>query len=288
MQRPVQRNRYPRRRAAVGARRPLLLAVLSAASLLAARPGAAAPLTSGLLAFWEANTSAVDATGNGHDGTLRNGASFAPSQAGQAFALDGFNDYVDIGAPSDLVLSGTSFTLSAWVYLTASADGSTDEGIVSRYPASGGGWILGRWRSGNLWFGLDSNGTWSPERGAQGGVLPLNTWTHVTAVYEHTTGTIRVYRNGALDGTNTGAPITVYPAASRVSIGAWYNYDGTAGAQAVPGLVDDVGIWNRALSPSEIAQLAATTGFPVPEPRALLLALGALALALGRSRHRRS
>ncbi|MBM3884048.1 MAG: LamG domain-containing protein [Verrucomicrobia bacterium] len=162
---------------------------------------------------------------------------------------------MDLGSPPVLAFTNTSFTASAWVYLTGASDGSNDEGIVSRYPASGGAWILGRHRNGQLWFGVDSDGAWPTERSVfSATAAPLNQWHHVAAAYDHTSGALRIHVDGAADGTSSGAPLSIHPAVGgRVSIGAWWTFDGTDGCRALKGLVDEVALYARALSPDEIA-----------------------------------
>src|SRR6185295_563703 len=58
-------------------------------------------------------TTAADISGNGLTGTLTNGAAFGPGKNGNAVALDGVNDFVNLGNPPVLRLTG-SMTISAW------------------------------------------------------------------------------------------------------------------------------------------------------------------------------
>jgi hypothetical protein len=75
--------------------------------------------------------------------------------------------------------------------------------------------------------------------------LPVNTWTYLTGTFDGTT--MRLYVNGNLVGTlETSAPIDVTDGVLR--IGADHSWPG----EAFPGAIDEVRIYNRALSQSEI------------------------------------
>ena len=84
-------------------------------------------------------TTASDASGHGLDGRLLvNGPTFTTAgKYSNAVALDGINDYVNLGNPTALQLTG-SMTVSAWIY--SSAFPADDAAIVSK---RGGGPLIG-------------------------------------------------------------------------------------------------------------------------------------------------
>jgi hypothetical protein len=223
---------------------------------------------SGLVGWWPGDGNASDVVGSNH-GTLRNGAAYATGKTGQAFNLDGFNDYVDLGASPSLDFVNSSFTAMAWIYLTGSSDNSNDEGIMSRYSISGGSWILGRFRDGKVWFGLDTDGGWALERSVWAAqVTSTGAWHHVAGAYNHSTGMLRLYVDGQSSGTNDGAPVTIYQSfESKVTIGAWYSYDGFNGSTALRGLIDEVALFSSALQPEEIAAIYAAGSAGMCKPR---------------------
>src|SRR4051794_4444235 len=62
---------------------------------------AAIPPPAGIIAWWPGDGNAIDIVGH-HDGTLMGGATIAPGLVGQAFRLDGVNDFIQV--PSDAAL----------------------------------------------------------------------------------------------------------------------------------------------------------------------------------------
>ncbi|HET7156566.1 MAG TPA: LEPR-XLL domain-containing protein, partial [Hyphomicrobiaceae bacterium] len=80
---------------------------------------AADPLLTAAYAFNETSgTTTVDATGHGLTGTLTSGPVFAAGKNGNGIRFDGVNDYVNLGNPTALRLTG-SMTISAWINSSA-------------------------------------------------------------------------------------------------------------------------------------------------------------------------
>jgi len=88
-------------------------------------------------------------------------------------------------------------------------------------------------------------------------VRALNTWYHVAAVYNAATATLDIYVNGLLDnGVLRGAiPSSQAPTTLNVNIGR------RSGGYYFKGLIDEVRIYNRALSQAEIQTIMNT---PLP------------------------
>src|SRR2546425_1221831 len=79
---------------------------------------------------WRAEGDANDNVGN-NDGTLVNGATFAAGEVGQAFSLDGVDDYVEIADSVSLSVS-TALSVEAWINPTSVAAGE----ILTKYNSS--------------------------------------------------------------------------------------------------------------------------------------------------------
>lgn len=204
-----------------------------------------APSTQGLVAaygFEETGGSYVyDASGLANHGSMSTGTGRVSSNwFGNAMKFNG-SGMVSINDSASLDLTG-AMTLQAWVYPTA--------------PMSGWVSIVLKERSGGGVYHLYSNGDASRPAavvevgGAEkilsaGGSLPLNTWSHLATTYDGSTQ--KLYVNGVLVGSRLQAgPIDVSGGALRLGGNlVWGEY--------FTGYIDEVRIYNRALSQADIA-----------------------------------
>jgi len=113
-----------------------------------------------------------------------------------------------------------------------------------------------------------------------GTAVTFGEWQHVAMTFDQTsstTATVRLYRNGNLVDTITGAP------SDAANPNAIFGLFGTgAGGEPFGGTMDDVWVFNNVLSESEIRLVA--TGATLPEPGSAALCLAAGVLVLGRRR----
>src|SRR5262249_53695468 len=130
---------------------------------------------------------------------LVGGATFAPDgKVGQAFSFDGVDDYVQIGAKTNLVAT-TVITLEAWIFPTGPGSHATEGGVIL---SKEGEYEIGRFADGTIRSAFaNTNPGWAWIN--TGFVAPQNAWTHVAVVYDN--GVIRTYANGALVHTFAGS-----------------------------------------------------------------------------------
>lgn len=201
------------------------------------------PLWDGLLAYYTADSTANDALGT-YNGTLVNGATYGTGIINNGFNLDGINDYASISPTfgSSLTAPTSAFTYSAWVYKTKSGqafivqNGTVDMGCCL-FVTSGG------------FVGLTYQGvTQQTSSSISAGFVNLNTWHHLVAAYDGA-GSVTFYNDGADVGTKsiswtdgTGTSNTYIGTYSGIS-----NYFG--------GIIDEVGVWDRQLTASEVTDL---------------------------------
>ncbi len=203
----------------------------------------------GLVSWWRGENDAKDAFGINH-GTLQNGATFAAGKVGQAFNLDGVDDFVNISDDSSLDFGPTSpMTIDLWAYRTGSA--SAMHLIGKRGGSINYQLVLDKKYNQGLVFNSNNGGAYSTVD------LPLNTWTHIAATFDGTT--FRLYVNGAEVATGTGALGAMNDA--LLQIGSSGNYE------VFGGLLDEVSLYARALSATEIQAIynAGAAGKCVPD-----------------------
>ena len=210
---------------------------------------------SGLVGWWTfdgsdiSGTTATDKSGNGNNGTLMSSPLKTIGKLGQALSFDGSATYVNINSSSSLNL-GNTFSLCAWVYLNTTTNAAS---IVSKqYTGSGKvPYALGLGLNGgdttNLQFGF-YNAAWSLVN--ETGVFPTKVWKHVCGTWDGTTASL--YIDGALNNAATPSG-TSADNANAIYIGR--RHDSFYGSPYFDGKIDDVRIYNRALSASEVKQI---------------------------------
>lgn len=159
---------------------------------------ACVPAPAGLAGWWKGDGSTVD-TWNGHEAELQHGATFGPGKVGQAFYLDGSDDFVSVPDDPALDVGTGDWAVSLWVsFRGTNGEQVLIEKLVSYNP--GEGWTLTKRHFGFQTLLLSGVGGT-----AEGAVtLPLNTWVHVMA--GRRAGQIGVAVNGVWKavGTSTG------------------------------------------------------------------------------------
>ncbi len=227
------------------------------ATLRAWIDGMEPPGEAGLAAHWKldegSGANAVDASGNGHDGQLDGPAWTNGGKVGGALRFDGSNDFVDAGT---FDVSGEAITLAGWLNADRFNHLSSHDGrILSK--ASGTAtqdhyWMLSTIRSDTntrLRFRLKTNGNTSTLIASSGNLQP-GTWHHVAGTYDGSR--MRVYLDGQEVGSmsksgsiNTNSAVSVWLGGNPVS----------ATVRPFDGLLDDVRVYDRALSGNDIVQL---------------------------------
>ena len=191
-------------------------------------------------------TLAHDVDG-GHTGALGNGeAAKTPSWAlgcGGGLLFDGVDDLVQVPDSDALDLAGSTMTLSCWVKPNRSQIGPLLKKINPTH-----GYRINVTATGALRFVLRRNGQNTTVTSTV--PLPLNKWTHVAARYDGKQ--MRIFINGTLDAATTPATAANTPRATTAPV----LIGGDSSTHRFSGTLDDVSIYGRALSDSEIADLA--------------------------------
>jgi uncharacterized protein (TIGR03437 family) len=201
-------------------------------------------------AFDEGSGQTVtDSSGNANTGQLMGGASWTTtSKHGSALALDGNSGFVDLGNTSITLKQTGSMTWSAWVYLN---NQPPDDGVIIAQSDGISGWQLKTSRdTGKRTFAIAVSGSNNGLTQRYGNVVyKLKVWYHITGVYNNATKTLDLYLNGILDdGALTGpaVPASQYLPPVNIAIGKRNN------GYYFPGVLDDLRVYNRALTQTEI------------------------------------
>ena len=216
-------------------------------------------LTTGLQGYWAldegSGTIARDSSGKGNTGTLQQGATWTAGKLAGALQLDGVNDHVNIPHSSALNIGGQQITLSAWIRFASTGAWQTVVGKVNAdnsHTTPYFTYMLGvNSRNRPMMFVAVGGATSRVYVVARQRLIAGN-WYHLTGVYDGTQ--LKIYVNGVLEGSKAETR-ALTQRTSSVRIGA-----GGSVTQPLKGLVDDVRIYNRALSDSQISAVSSHTG----------------------------
>jgi hypothetical protein len=204
----------------------------------------------GLVAAYSFNqgsgTTVADASGYANTGTIVGASWTTAGRYGGALSFNGTSSYVNLGNRASLQLTG-SMTWSAWV--KAAANPWDDGQIIAKSDNSSGWQFKSSPDTGQHTFGVAVSGsTSSHTQRYSRTVRSLNTWYHVAGVYNAAARTLDIYVNGVLDnGVLRGTvPSSQYNANVDVTIGR------RSGGFYFNGIIDQVRVYNRALSATEI------------------------------------
>ena len=250
----------------------------------------------GLLAHWRFDeapgaTTAFDSVSIFHGTNSPTGASFVTGgRAGNAMSLTAAqNGFVDMG--NNLMLGSTDFTVSAWVQ-SPPGDSTGFATLLSKHTqSSGNGYILG-YNHTSIANGLNHGYFYAGTRTIPSGGftivdVPVSTttvndgsWHHLVGVYQRSGNTL-IYVDGIpVEGSIASSPIAANPAPFLIG----GSTAGTTATGNLTGLVDDVQIYNRALSDTEIDILFRNPGLEITTapiitvpPQDVTVAVGATA-----------
>jgi hypothetical protein len=215
----------------------------------------AAPV-SGLVAHWKFDETtgamAGDASGNNNNATLMNGVTHVPSPNGNAAAVNGVNAYAAVPNAPNLEPTN-ALSVSVWAKLQSNGGWQTLVGKVTQdgahaYPYTAYE-IFVEDRDGSFIPRLGLSGTDGNRVYADGNrALTYGQWYHIAGTYDGST--LKIYINGALESTsNYSAPLL------RTGQPLYIGRNGSGG-DALKGQVDELRIYNRALTISEVGTLA--------------------------------
>jgi len=217
---------------------PVLSAILIAILTFSFTTAAVASDTS-LVGYWQfdegSGTTATDSSGNGNNGTI-NGATWVDGKLGKALSFDGIDDYV-LASPISL----PKFTITLWTKRNGTQTDNTNIFTdIYNPPAPKVNYQIA-FLGNNLVGGIYNSGwTYTP-----GVTLQSDVWKYVVLTYDG--ANLILYIDGVI---GSSAPLVTTPSSGNSGIRIGRRADGTA--DYYKGCIDEVAIYNRALSADEI------------------------------------
>ena len=212
-------------------------------------------------------TTAVNSSNTAFNGTILQAARVAAGKIGRGLSFDGVNDWVTVNditaSPLDLT---TGMTIEAWVNPAAMSGwetvvlkerGAAGTGLLSYALYAHDGAPQGNGFAGPAGYLRPAPANSTTDQGvrqASHTAIPLNTWTHLATTYDGASQ--RFYINGVLVATRaqTGS-IAVGNQPLRIG-------GNNVSGEFFRGIIDEVRVYNRALSAADITADMATAVVP--------------------------
>jgi len=211
---------------------------------------------SGLVASYSFNegsgTTAYDSSGNGNTGTLKNGPAWTTGKIGGALEFDGVDDSIAV-APSNSINNLGPVTIAFWTKLDIFNNGR----FIDKGKTAGSGWSL-RLNAADATTGDLEFSSGSVSRRAVFPSSPVGTWKFIAVTWDGsgTGSNIHMYLDGSempySYATYDGTPAD--DSSQQLTLGCGY-YGGCLSGSNLDGILDEVRIYSRVLSASEIQEL---------------------------------
>jgi hypothetical protein len=211
--------------------------------------------SNGLIGWWPFNGDAKDQSINSNDGTV-NGATLVSDRNGNtnsAYSFDGVSNWIDCGHNADFDFTQGSLTMNCWINTT---DLNSDNEIIAKGNSCENGYKL--ITQSGLLRGTCGDITQSYTENIYQTSIADGVWHLVTYVIEDlkTANTItKLYVDGVLKSTSGPDATTTWTTTTLSHLGFGHSNSIPSCAMFYKGLIDDVGMWNRALTQQEITDL---------------------------------
>ncbi|GAP41889.1 Concanavalin A-like lectin [Lentimicrobium saccharophilum] len=207
--------------------------------------------TNGLVAYYPLNGNAIDASGNGNNGTINGGVTSTTDRFGitnMAMQFNGYNGYILVNSSTSF--PSTAITTAFWLNRKGLVANGLENYICKEHAFSTYIYPNAEIVS-QVWKG--SAGQWT-EWTAGSYTVPMdNEWIFYASTFDNFTKIVRIYINGGLVNTinETNPNAIVRTSSSPLYIGR----NGSSSVYFIKGVLDDLRLYNRALSSIEIQQL---------------------------------
>jgi len=217
------------------------------------------PDTANLVAYYAFDGDATDSSGNGHDGQIQGDAAFVDGIVGQAVELDGVDNFVRIADADALNPGEGAYSFTFWAQLDYASSGSGaavwDLAVNKRQTGSNGYYIganrdQGSAEEAGYKFMVGSTSASRVDTGYQ--IVPLGEWVFVAAVLDRDQDVHKISVNGGASWSTATPPTGPIAPAQDLGIG----FDIGLDDYWFHGLIDELRLYNTALTDAEVAWLA--------------------------------
>ena len=221
-----------------------------------------APFVGGLVGYWsfdETGTTAYDYSGYGNNGTMYSSSTItdlhtsSDCKKGSCASFNGVNDYVEKTSPNNLTFN-KAFTLMAWIKTTDNAGK-----IAGRWNGIQWGYMICIGEGPGIGSGYGAilidkdvgSGSYDGYRYSET-ALNNNQWYHIVGVYDGDLNILDLYINGSKSNGTRSASIPNYIASQNQPFSISNGSNNTSNNRYFTGIIDEVRVYNRALSGAEI------------------------------------
>jgi hypothetical protein len=232
------------------------------------------PGTGNLVALYKMEGNVDDSSGSGINGTAIGEPNYVsgPFPAyGSALECDGSDDVVDLGPADPFNFTG-SFSISVWANIQNWGNewghamvATRGEGNLGFQIRRGGGWVGGMQGYPSTGFCFSTRGIFLEGQAAGGDDMMVGepvqgAWTHIACVYDYENQIKSIYFDGELvKAAATTAESVLSPSTTNASIGARANGANDGFEALFNGMLDDVRLYDKALTAGEVKFLADPT-----------------------------
>lgn len=221
-------------------------------------------ISTGLIAYWPLSNTPYDLSGNRHSGAVH-AVTATTDRFGNvagAYSFNGKSSYISIPDTVSLRLSGTDFTLNAWVNIKSYNSSFGSDILSKRIAGANNGW---NWAIAGQAAGNQGVITYGPGGGGVNAIgkapVGLNNWHMITSIYLAASKRLKIYVDGVLDTTATN----ISSANSLITAELCIGRDNPALADNgyfFNGSMSDIRIYNRAITNMELRRLFTAPAAP--------------------------